>query len=657
MNTHLKLILVEDNPGDADLIREMLSQTETMSFEIVWVTRLSEAIHNLGRDFVNLVLLDLNLPDSDGLDTLRAVREAVSAMPIVVLTGNDDEKTGISAVQAGAQDYLVKSKLNRWLLTSTLQYAVERKKTETELRESEARFKGIFDHTNNGITIYKAIDDSNDFIIVDVNKGCEKIENIRRHEAIGKPVSEVFAGIKKCGLFEVFQRVWSTGKPEKPPVFYYEGQRTSGWRDNYVYKLPTGEIVAIYTDETERIRAEQALAESEERYRTAIEYSNDGIAILKGDIHVYVNPKYLEIFGYAQAEEILNRPSVQLVHPDDRDWVREIVDRRAKNGPVPSRYECRGIKKNGDMIFIEVSIAQTSYQGDTVTLAFFRDISQRRKAEAERILLAAAIEHASESVLITDLNGSIQYVNPICEKISGYTKEELIGQNPRILQSGKDDRSFYQSMWANLEQGSMWKGHFVNRRKDGSLYEEDATISPVINAAGKITHYVAVKRDVTDEIRREKQLRQAQKMEAIGTLAGGIAHDFNNILSAVIGYSEIALDKVQNDEKLKDHLQEILNAGVRARDLVKQILTFSRQTEQKMQPVQIKLIVKEVLKLLRASLPATIEIRPGVDSDDTVIADPTQIHQILMNLCTNAAHAMRENGGLLSVSLKDILLI
>jgi CheY-like chemotaxis protein len=154
----------------------------------------------------------------------------------------------------------------------------------------------------------------------------------------------------------------------------------------------------------------------------------------------------------------------------------------------------------------------------------------------------------------------------------------------------------------------------------------------------------------------EAQLRQAQKMEAIGTLAGGIAHDFNNILSAVIGYTEIALADVPEGSSQHRNLQEVLKAGSRARDLVKQILTFSRQTEQELRPVQIKQIVTETLKLLRASLPTTVKISVDIQSDSAVLAEPTQIHQVIMNLCTNAAHAMRARGGQLKIDLSNVVL-
>jgi PAS domain S-box-containing protein len=163
-----------------------------------------------------------------------------------------------------------------------------------------------------------------------------------------------------------------------------------------------------------------------------------------------------------------------------------------------------------------------------------------------------------------------------------------------------------------------------------------------------------IARDITKQKFLERSLRQSQKMEAIGTLAGGIAHDFNNILFSIIGYAELSMDEIGEDPSLQSNLHEILEAGKRAKNLVKQILTFSRQTEHKLSPVQIDLIVKDTLTLLRASLPTTIEIRKNIETDAMALSDPTQIHQILMNLCVNASHAMREKGGILAVDLESV---
>ena len=161
-----------------------------------------------------------------------------------------------------------------------------------------------------------------------------------------------------------------------------------------------------------------------------------------------------------------------------------------------------------------------------------RDITERKRAEESHARLATAVEQAAETIVITDTNGTILYANPAFEKSSGYTRAEALGQNPRVLKSGKQDAEFYRRMWEVLDAREVWSGHFFNRRKDGAFYEEEATISPVRDAAGKIVNYVAVKRDVTREKQLEAQIRQAQKMEAIGQLAGGVAHDFNNILAS-----------------------------------------------------------------------------------------------------------------------------
>jgi PAS domain S-box-containing protein len=283
-----------------------------------------------------------------------------------------------------------------------------------------------------------------------------------------------------------------------------------------------------------------------------------------------------------------------------------------------------------------------------------QEIEERKRAEEGRTLLATAIEHAAESIIITDPDGTIQYVNPAFEMTTGYTREEAVGRNTRILKSGRHDDALYRTIWDRLSRGDVWSGRLTNRKKDGSLYEVDETISPVFNTSGTIINFVAVKRDVTREVKLEKQLHQAQKMEAIGTLAGGIAHDFNNILSAIIGYSELATRHVTQNPRLEHSLEGVLKAANRARELVSQILTLARQSEQQLKPLRLGPVVKEALRFLRASLPSTIEIREDIrTSSDTVLSDPTRIHQILLNLCTNAAHSMREKGGILDVSLTE----
>ena|GEM_PF-1803836 len=318
-------------------------------------------------------------------------------------------------------------------------------------------------------------------------------------------------------------------------------------------------------------------------------------------------------------------------------------------------FEGRMQRKTGEWVWIYSMgrVSARDEKGKPLTiLGTSIDITSVKLAQEELNLLATALEQAWECIIITDRHANILYTNPAFERTTGYSIAEVLGKNPRMLKSGKHDPGYYAGMWADLSRGQVWRGHFINRRKDGTLLEEDSTITPLCDDAGAIINFIAVKRDVTDTMRMERQLRQSQKMEAIGTLAGGIAHDFNNILTAINGYTELSLLPNIDPQRLRGNLEQVLRAGSRARDLVSQILAFSRQTEQEMRPVSITPIIKEALRFLRASLPATIEIRQNFDSaTDVVMADPTQLHQVLMNLCTNADHAMRDTGGVLDIRL------
>ncbi len=282
-----------------------------------------------------------------------------------------------------------------------------------------------------------------------------------------------------------------------------------------------------------------------------------------------------------------------------------------------------------------------------------QDVTSQRQSLQKLELLQCAIDQASETIVITDHEAKIIYVNPAFSKITGYSIDEAIGKNPRILQSGETKPEVFKKMWQTLVAKKNWRGHFYNKKKDGTLYEEEVSISPLLDNAKKISHYIAVKRDVSNEKQLHRQLLQAQKMEAIGTLAGGIAHDFNNILTILIGNLELVMmfDLEENHPALKG-LNKALAASQRAKDLTNQILTFSRHRTEELQPLKATPIIKETIKLINASLPANIELQTTTKAtNDMIQADPSSLHQILLNLCNNASQAMQNCGGKLGVKL------
>lgn len=289
----------------------------------------------------------------------------------------------------------------------------------------------------------------------------------------------------------------------------------------------------------------------------------------------------------------------------------------------------------------------------TMAVICIRDVTEPKRLEEQRYRLAIAIEQAIEAILILDNDFNIQYVNQSFEAMTGYAQNEVLGKNMHFLYTGKTRDELLQHVSNTLEYADSWVGRTVNTRKDGIPFTCEQTISRIRYKRSKELGYVSVWRDVTHEAALERQLRQAQKMEAIGTLAGGLAHDFNNILGPIILHAELGMQGLDQNTLLYDSLEEILDAANRARGLVDQILSLSRQREHdKPFPFPLSSIVKECLKLLRPSLPPDIRINfVNQAGSDMLLADTTQIHQLIMNLCTNAAHAMAVSGGLLEIAL------
>jgi len=406
----------------------------------------------------------------------------------------------------------------------------DRKRAEDEIRYANAYNRSLIEASPDPLVTISA-----EGRITDINAATEKVTGYSRRELIGTDFSNYFTnpGKARDGYEQVFRE--GIVRDYELEIRHSAGYVTPVLYNGSVYKDESGRVIGVFAaarDISALRNAERALRESEERYRTAIENASDGIALVIEDRHAFVNRRFAEMFGYEDPAEIVGRPLSMTVHPDDCARVSEINRVRQGGAPAPSRYEFKGIKKDGSQRIIEVSAVRTTYLGEPASLAYLRDITD----------------------------------------------------------------------YKNLED----------------------------------------------------QLRHSQKMEAIGALAGGVAHDFNNILAAIIGFAEMVEEDIPLGKPKIEHIQRVIHAASRGRELVQQILTFSRKTERARHPVSLSAVARETAQLLRASIPTTVEIILDISAgSDTILATPVEIQQVLMNLSTNAALAMQEKGGILMMSIDD----
>lgn len=272
------------------------------------------------------------------------------------------------------------------------------------------------------------------------------------------------------------------------------------------------------------------------------------------------------------------------------------------------------------------------------------DITARREAEANLRLADKIIHTAQEAILVTDPQGTVLNVNPSFEKATGYAKDEIIGKNPRILQSGRQSRSFYEAMWEKLADTGNWQGIVWNRRKSGEEYAEKLTINAIYGERREITHYVGVFTDITDQLELEERLRQSQKMEAIGTLVGGIAHDFNNMLAGIVGNLYLAKKKSAPQTAVLPHIEAIETLSDRAAQMITQMLTFARKGIVQMQPLSLNSCVDDILAAVgRVTIPENIQLNIDLCREELIVnADKTQIQQVIINLLSNARDALAD---------------
>jgi two-component system cell cycle sensor histidine kinase/response regulator CckA len=356
------------------------------------------------------------------------------------------------------------------------------------------------------------------------------------------------------------------------------------------------------------------------------------------------DPNGTYLLANRAAADIVRRDRDEFVGVDDTALFPEAEARAMQESD-------RRILESGRMHVVEERLTNAAGE-ERVYLATkgpLRDVTDHKRDEWRLRQLSHAVEYGPATVLVTDADGNITYVNRKFTEVTGYQAEEVLGKNPRVLKSGETTPAIYRDLWSTIKAGGTWTGELHNRRKNGELFWEAASISGLLDAEGRVSNFIAIKEDITNRRHLESQLRQAQKLEGIGQLAGGVAHDFNNMLSVVMGYSELALSKLPDDSPVQMYLEEIRKASDRAAALTRQLLAFSRKQILQPRIVDLNQVIRDMEKMLRRliteNVHTSLELDPGLPP---LLLDVSQVEQVLLNLSVNARDAM-PNGGTLVI--------
>jgi PAS domain S-box-containing protein len=528
----------------------------------------------------------------------------------------------------------------------------------TERKRVERNYQTLFQEMLEGFALHEIIcDDSGtpvDYRFLAVNPSFERMTGLQAGTLVGKTILEALPETNPSWI-KRYSQVALSGEP----VFFDDySEALHKHFEITAFRPAPNQFACIFSDITDRKQAEHELKESRRRYAAllanlpgmAYRCSNDRAWTME-----FVSQGCMELTGY-QPDDLVNSKTIpfnDIICPTYRDhiwekWQQSLQARRT----FEAEYEIttrsgatKWVWEQGEGVYDDAD-QLIALEG------FIADITERKHAGAERERLTRAIEQSGETIVITDAEGTIVYVNPAFTRTSGYTREEAIGQNMRILKSGHQDANFYQNMWKILSTGATWEGQLINQRKDGTLFTEQASISPVRDVTGHIIYYVAVKRDITEQLRDQKeksdlqtQLVQAQKMESIGRLAGGVAHDFNNMLQAIQGYTEMAIEQVPKNKPLYSDLQEIQKVAKRSAALTKQLQTFARKQMAQPTALQLNDALEGMSSMLQRLIGEDMELiwKPGAHLG-MVKMDPGQLDQIVANLCVNARDALGKSG-------------
>lgn len=533
-----------------------------------------------------------------------------------------------------------------------------RKQAEQEALESADRYRDLFEANPNPMWIYNP----ETFAMLAVNDVAIRRYGYSREEFLAMTVfdlrppedAERFrACVQERGLAPQIAGLWRHRLADGTIILAEVTSQPLRWQG-----CPARVVMA--RDVTQQEAARRELAENQRKFSAIFQSANDAIFIASSHTRITdCNERALELFRATGEQMIGQRVSKFFPpkQPDGSDSVSaalRVLQAARQHRLAPIEWTLR--RPDGTCFECEVTVSPLRVSGNEGYVLVVRDLTERRKAVQQLQLLHAALRATPTGCLITDHEGRIEWVNPAFTRLSGYSAEEVMGRNPRMLNSGLHSREFYAALWATISRGEVWSGEVRNKRRDGTIYDEQMVIAPVRDGLGAITHYVALKHDITVERSLEQQLSRAQRLESIGMLASGIAHDLNNVLTPILLCTEfLKLDFPTEAAAAKFNL--IAQAAQRGAGIVRQVLTFARGVEGERTVLDPTLVLKEIGQLARETLPRNIEVSiEGVRQEGLLIeGDVTQMHQALLNLVVNARDAM-PFGGKLTLRRTDVQL-
>ncbi|HHM23981.1 MAG TPA: PAS domain-containing sensor histidine kinase [Bacteroidetes bacterium] len=596
----------------------------------------------------------------DTTHQIARIRDEVDHLSIFLWQEETDGQTARRCLKSGATDFFGPDSLDRLPVVFPVhleraQKIVSGRKREQQLLERVEFFGKLVEILPAGVFVSQ----NGKFVFMNP-AGARILGFSSPEEATGREISLTFLPGNHAAIEEKIRHLLQSKSPI--PAFETTIRRVDGGLVHVEIKgafaLFNGQpaVLLAIRDIGDRKRAETKLQEEQRLFRMFMANIPDAIYFKDRDGRfLRVNAAQARRLGLDSPEQAEGKSDFDFLPEEEARRNLEEERKVMETGEMLSA-EREKIMPSGERCWIRtIKVPLRDERGEVIGIfGITRDITAEKRAQLEIRKLFQAVEQSPLSVVITNRNGDIEYVNPTFTQITGYAQEEVLGKNPRILKSGKHPPEFYRNLWETITSGSIWHGEFVNRKKNGELYHEQATIGPVRDSSGEITHFIGLKLDITDRKKLEEQLFQMQRVEALGRLAGGIAHDFNNLLTVINGYVDIMLRELREGERFFEELVEVRDAGRRAASLTRQLLAFGRKQILKPKSLNLNLLIQDLSRMLRRLIGEDVELVTRLAPDLLPVkVDPAQLEQVIINLAINARDAM-PNGGRLVIQTENV---